>query len=85
MGDLVGVEEGERTEAKLCLCNLQESCCTKRRKVPERVPEAAGMAAKLVDDGAPTSSPGTSLIVDPRFCELTGQLASTTQVSLKSK
>lgn len=87
MGDLVEVEEGEQVEVKRRLRNLQELCHAKRRKVPESVSNAVGLAVELVDDAVITSSPEAGLIVDPRIDELTGQLASNRKkvVSLTAK
>lgn len=57
------------------LCDWQESCCVKRRNVPESVVEAAGLAVELIDDATVTMS-GVIEVADPRIDVLRGQSVS---------
>lgn len=76
MGHLVEADAGERAGLKRHLHDLQECCRFKRRKVPDSVVEACGLAIEWVDD-ALVVSPGAVDVADARIDELTEQLAST--------
>lgn len=86
MGNLVMVEEGERVEVKCRLRDLRDSLRAKRRKVPRVVAEAVPLVVELMNDAVVASSQGVGLLVNPRFSELKGRLASsfTSVVSLKA-
>lgn len=69
------------------LCNLQDSCFAKRRKVLEGATEVVGFAVELVGGADGVSSPGAQATVDSRIVDLDEQLATAraATVSLKTK
>lgn len=87
MVDLVKVKVEERVGAKRRLSDLQESCSTKRCKVPGSVSEAVGLAVELVDDAVVASPPGTDNVVDSRIDELSERSESIREkvISLTAK
>lgn len=76
IGDLLGVDDVERVEAKRRLRDLQKSCCVNRGKVLENIGKAGGLAAELIHDAVATSIAEVE-VADPRIDKLTEQLAST--------
>lgn len=46
MDDLIEIDEGERVGMKRHLCNLQDSCCTKKRDVMTSESEGVGLAVE---------------------------------------
>lgn len=76
-GGSVEDEVGERGEIKRRLRALHELCRADRRKVPESVSEAVGLAVELVGSVVVASSLGAGSIYDLCSDNLTGQLAST--------
>lgn len=59
------------------LCNLQDFCRAKKRKISASVSEAAGVAVESMDYARVLSSPGEGRIVDLLIDKWTEQLAST--------
>lgn len=73
--NMVAVEAEARVGVKRCLCNLQESCRARRRKVPESVVEAVGLAVELAN-GVAVAPPGAVAVADSCIDDLSEQVAS---------
>lgn len=77
MEDLVDVGGEKRVGGKWYLCDLQKSCCAKRRKVVQSLAEAVGLAMELDDDAVAVSSPGAGNVAKSRTDDLPKSLAYT--------
>lgn len=73
--DLVEMDSVERVGVKRRLRDLQDSCRTKRRRIPETIADAVGLAAELVSDVAVAPSPGKTSPVGDGTRRLTNEMS----------
>lgn len=77
IGDLVEAGPDGRVGVERLLHDLQDSCCVKKRKVPESVSEAVVLAVELINDVVASTSSCAGSSIEPRINELTQELSIT--------